>query len=74
MAVILAGTVRLIAPDPGAGLRAGLDLLGAVLATAGLMAAVLAIVGAGEHGWTSVCPPRPGRPARGGGDVFPVGE
>ncbi|MGR6321832.1 MFS transporter [Micromonospora soli] len=52
-AVILAATVRLIAPDPGVGLRAGLDLLGAALATAGLMAAVLAIVGAGEHGWTS---------------------
>ncbi|MEU0150585.1 DHA2 family efflux MFS transporter permease subunit [Micromonospora fulviviridis] len=50
---IVAGAVRLIAPDRGAGLRAGLDLLGAVLATAGLMAAVLAIVGAGEHGWTS---------------------
>ncbi|MFE9688196.1 MFS transporter [Micromonospora sp. NPDC005806] len=52
-AVILAATVRLIAPDSGVGLRAGLDLLGAVLATAGLMATVLAIVGAGEHGWTS---------------------
>ncbi|MCW3814786.1 MFS transporter [Micromonospora sp. DR5-3] len=52
-ALILAATVRLIAPDPGVGLRAGLDLLGAVLATAGLMVAVLAIVGAGAHGWTS---------------------
>ncbi|WP_197087544.1 MFS transporter [Micromonospora sp. HK10] len=52
-AVIAAATRRLVAPDRGAGLRAGLDLLGAVLATAGLMAAVLAIVGAGEHGWAS---------------------
>jgi EmrB/QacA subfamily drug resistance transporter len=48
-----AGAVRRIAPDRGIGVRAGLDLLGAVLVTAGLMATVLAIVGAGEHGWTS---------------------
>ncbi|RQW92986.1 MFS transporter, partial [Micromonospora globispora] len=52
-AVILAAAVRRIAPDPGLGLRAGLDVLGAVLVTAGLMATVVAIVGAGQHGWTS---------------------
>lgn len=52
-AAILFAAVRRIAVDRGVGLRAGLDLLGAVLATAGLMAAVLAIVGTGEHGWTS---------------------
>ena len=52
-AVILAAAVRRITPDPGLGLRAGLDVLGAVLVTAGLMATVVAIVGAGEHGWTS---------------------
>jgi len=52
-ALILAFTVRLVAPDPGVGRRAGLDLLGAVLVTAGLMAAVLAIVGVGEQGWTA---------------------
>ncbi|MFI5487349.1 MFS transporter [Micromonospora echinaurantiaca] len=51
--VILVAAVRRIEPDRGLGLRAGLDLLGAVLVTAGLMAAVLAIVGTGEHGWTS---------------------
>ncbi|MER7440603.1 MFS transporter [Micromonospora avicenniae] len=53
LAIVLAA-VRRIAADRGVGLRAGLDLPGAVLATAGLMVAVLAIVGAGEHGWTSV--------------------
>ena len=52
-AVILVAAVRRIAPDAGLGLRAGLDALGAVLVTAGLMATVVAIVGAGEHGWTS---------------------
>ncbi|WP_200206822.1 MFS transporter [Micromonospora coerulea] len=52
-AVILVGAVRRVAPDHGVGLRAGLDLLGAGLVTAGLMAAVVAIVGAGEHGWTA---------------------
>ncbi|MER7890632.1 MFS transporter [Micromonospora sp. NPDC094482] len=51
--VIAIAAVRRIAADRGAGLRAGLDALGAALATAGLMAAVLAIVGTGEHGWTS---------------------
>ncbi|MGC1214455.1 MAG: MFS transporter [Micromonospora sp.] len=52
-AVIVAAAVRRIAPDAGVGLRAGLDVFGAVLVTAGLMATVLAIVGGGEHGWTS---------------------
>ncbi|MGC5021630.1 MFS transporter [Micromonospora sp. DT47] len=51
--VILLAAVRLIGADRGIGLRAGLDLIGAVLVTAGLMAAVVAIVGTGEHGWTS---------------------
>ncbi|MGC4791107.1 MFS transporter [Micromonospora sp. DT178] len=50
---ILLGAVRLLDADRGIGLRAGLDLLGAVLVTAGLMLAVLAIVGTGEHGWAS---------------------
>ncbi|MFD2767250.1 MFS transporter [Micromonospora eburnea] len=52
-ALILAATVRLIAPESGVGLRSGLDVLGAVLVTAGLMTAVLAIVGVGEQGWKS---------------------
>jgi EmrB/QacA subfamily drug resistance transporter len=52
-AAILLAAVRRLAADRGIGLRAGLDLPGALLATAGLMAAVVAIVGTGEHGWTS---------------------
>lgn len=52
-AVILLAAVRRLPAEPGIGLRAGLDLPGALLATAGLMAAVLGIVGTGEHGWTS---------------------
>ncbi|MEV1332546.1 MFS transporter [Micromonospora costi] len=51
--VIVLAAVRRIDADRGVGLRAGLDVPGAALATAGLMAAVLAIVGTGEHGWTS---------------------
>ncbi|MET8118625.1 MFS transporter [Micromonospora sp. NPDC005189] len=52
-AVILLAAVRRLPAERGIGLRAGLDLPGALLATAGLMAAVLGIVGTGEHGWTS---------------------
>ena len=67
-ALIVAGTLRLVPTDRGAGRTAGLDLLGAALATTGLMATALAIVGAGEHGWTA--PPHarrraPDRPAHG---------
>lgn len=51
--LILLAAVRLLDADPGVGLRAGLDLLGAALVTGGLMLAVLAIVGTGEHGWAS---------------------
>ncbi|MEH0844292.1 MFS transporter [Micromonospora sp. CPCC 205711] len=47
------GAVLRVPADRGLGARAGLDLLGTVLVTAGLMATVLAIVGTGEHGWTS---------------------
>ncbi|MEV1143591.1 MFS transporter, partial [Micromonospora sp. NPDC049799] len=50
---ILLGAVRWTPAGRGLGLRAGLDVLGAALATAGLMATVLAIVGTGEHGWLS---------------------
>ncbi|PWR06596.1 MFS transporter, partial [Micromonospora acroterricola] len=52
-AAILLAAVRRLPAERGIGLRAGLDLPGALLATAGLMAAVLGIVGTGEHGWTS---------------------
>ncbi|MEU7846491.1 MFS transporter [Micromonospora parva] len=52
-AVILIAALRRLPAERGIGLRAGLDVPGALLATAGLMAAVLGIVGTGEHGWTS---------------------
>ncbi|WP_410822027.1 MFS transporter [Micromonospora sp. 050-3] len=52
-AAILIAALRRLPAERGIGLRAGLDLPGALLATAGLMAAVLGIVGTGEHGWTS---------------------
>ncbi|MEU8115399.1 MFS transporter [Micromonospora sp. NPDC048947] len=52
-AAILIAALRRIPAERGIGLRAGLDLPGALLATAGLMAAVLGIVGTGEHGWTN---------------------
>ncbi|MET8233516.1 MFS transporter [Micromonospora sp. NPDC005298] len=50
---ILLAAVRQLPAERGIGLRSGLDVPGALLATAGLMTAVLAIVGTGEHGWTS---------------------
>ncbi|MET7865726.1 MFS transporter [Micromonospora taraxaci] len=52
-ALILLAAVRRLPAERGIGLRAGLDVPGALLATAGLMAAVLGIVGTAEHGWTS---------------------
>jgi EmrB/QacA subfamily drug resistance transporter len=52
VAVVLL-TLRTIDPDRGVGLRAGSDLAGAVLVTAGLMVGVYAIVGAADHGWAS---------------------
>ncbi|WP_433387339.1 MFS transporter [Micromonospora sp. KLBMP9576] len=51
--MIILGAVRLIGADRGIGWRAGLDLPGAGLVTAGLMLTVLAIVGTAEHGWAS---------------------
>jgi EmrB/QacA subfamily drug resistance transporter len=50
-AIVLA--LRVLRPDPGIGLRAGADVVGAVLVTAGLMLAVYTIVGTTDHGWTS---------------------
>ncbi|WP_327034181.1 MFS transporter [Micromonospora ureilytica] len=52
-AAILIAALRRLPAERGIGLRGGLDVPGALLATAGLMAAVLGIVGTGEHGWTS---------------------
>lgn len=45
--------VRLIPRDRGLGLRAGLDVAGAALATAGLMLGAYAVVAVGDHGWNS---------------------
>jgi EmrB/QacA subfamily drug resistance transporter len=45
--------LRLLAPEAGAGLRAGADALGAVLVTVALMLGVYTIVQAGEQGWGS---------------------
>ncbi|MFI2607190.1 DHA2 family efflux MFS transporter permease subunit [Kitasatospora sp. NPDC018619] len=50
-AVVLA--LRVLESDRGPGLRAGADVLGAVLVTAALMLGIYAIVGTGGHGWAS---------------------
>jgi EmrB/QacA subfamily drug resistance transporter len=47
------GAVRVLEPDRGLGLRAGADVPGAVLVTAGLMLGVYAIVETGRYGWGS---------------------
>ena len=52
VAVVLL-TLRVVDADRGVGLRAGSDVAGAVLVTAGLMVGVYAIVGAADHGWAS---------------------
>jgi EmrB/QacA subfamily drug resistance transporter len=53
LAVLL--SVRLLESEPGLGLNAGADLLGAVLVTSSLMLGVYTIVGeAANNGWTSV--------------------
>jgi EmrB/QacA subfamily drug resistance transporter len=51
VAAVLA--LRLLEPDPGLGLRAGADVLGAALVTGALMLGVYAIVGTVDHGWGS---------------------
>lgn len=51
LAVVL--SLRVLAADRGLGLAAGVDVLGTVLVTAGLMLGVYAIVGTNEHGWGS---------------------
>ena len=51
LALLLA--VKILAADPGTGLRNGADWLGAFLVTAGLMLAVYAIVGTSRYGWGS---------------------
>ncbi len=51
-AVLLA--IRVVPAERGIGLRAGADVLGALLGTAGLMLGVYTIVKAADHGWLSV--------------------
>ncbi|MEV7613091.1 MFS transporter [Streptomyces sp. NPDC089799] len=46
--------------DRGLGLRAGADVLGAVLVTAGLMVGISTVVGVEQHGWTSARTLAPG--------------
>ncbi len=53
IATFVAGAA-LIEENTGLGLRAGVDIGGAVLSTAGLMLAVYAIVSSSQYGWRSV--------------------
>ncbi|MER7190232.1 MFS transporter [Streptomyces flaveolus] len=50
----LAIAVRVLPGDRGLGLKAGADVLGAVLVTAGLMLGISTVVKAEEYGWASV--------------------
>jgi EmrB/QacA subfamily drug resistance transporter len=52
IATFVAGVI-LIEENTGTGFRAGLDIAGAVLSTAGLMLAVYAIVSSTQYGWHS---------------------
>ena len=50
---VAVGARRLVEDRPGLGARAGADVTGAVLLTAGLMIGVYAILQVAEHGWGS---------------------
>ena len=52
VATLIAGAV-LLDENPGLGIRAGLDVAGAVLSTAGLMLAIYTIVTSTRYGWSS---------------------
>ncbi|MBT2489995.1 MFS transporter [Streptomyces sp. ISL-96] len=49
----LAVAVPVLPGDRGLGLKAGADVIGAVLVTAGLMLGIYTVVKVEEHGWTS---------------------
>jgi len=49
----LAAAVRAIPADRGLGLRAGVDVSGALLVTGGLMLAIYTVIGTADHGWGS---------------------
>lgn len=51
--VALAIAVPVLPADRGLGLRAGADVIGAILVTAGLMLGIYTVVKVEEHGWTS---------------------
>jgi EmrB/QacA subfamily drug resistance transporter len=50
---VLALAVRVLPGDVGLGLKAGADVIGAVLGTAGLMLGIYTVVKVEEYGWTS---------------------
>lgn len=50
---VLAIAVRVLPGDVGLGLKAGADVFGAVLVTAGLMLGIYTVVKVEEYGWTS---------------------
>ncbi|WP_328752757.1 MFS transporter [Streptomyces sp. NBC_00285] len=50
---VLAIAVRVLPGDIGLGLKAGADVLGAILVTAGLMLGIYTVVKVEEYGWTS---------------------
>ena len=52
-ALTLAAAVRAIPSDRGRGLRGGVDVIGALLATGGLMLAIYTVIGTADHGWAS---------------------
>ena len=52
-AAVLAASFRLVPAGPAGPRRARLDVAGAVLATATVMLAVYAVIGAGQSGWMS---------------------
>jgi hypothetical protein len=52
VATIVAGSI-LLDENEGLGIRAGLDIAGAVLSTGGLMLAIYTIVTSTQYGWTS---------------------
>ncbi|MCX4095428.1 MFS transporter [Nocardia sp. alder85J] len=52
-ALTVAAAVRVLPADRGMGWRAGADVLGAVLVTAGLMLGIYTVVGIADHGWVS---------------------
>ncbi|GAA3142152.1 MFS transporter [Planomonospora alba] len=50
---VIALAVRALPQDRGTGLAAGADVLGAALATGGLMLGIFTVVGVEQHGWLS---------------------